>query len=331
MVNLKEFCQGVLRVVVWNFGLFGSLAVVGAEHVPVEPVVAGDPIRSVAAARKIPLEGIEQDPGRSEILVGDRSVVLVSLREGTAEEQWLLDFSVLGRPEVAADLPIAPPFTLHTSTGRQLHFGSRPVKTAVHVLGPLQREEKRLQLAVDRVKEARAGFLVNEEFLVLGLDRMGATMVRLRDSRRKKTEIGFGVSTTPFPAEKFEEVRNALEAQGVQEEDERAVAGAVPALLEFFRVISETPGLNNILFEVVDIPWWSLVRSGGRPNIGMNFLSNEIAQLDASEWAGADAYPTYTLPLMLMINNKPSLRVELIVVRPEGPGLALAGVMGIPG
>jgi len=250
-------------------------------------------------------------------------VALVTRQHGRKQTPWLVDFTVgvLNTDEqekmAAAD---ASGTTLHPSTGRELKFGFEPVAMNVVVVGPLATDEKQIERAVKRVEIKKTRLVVNGELPGLGLDRAATTIMRRRDN---SGTVGFGVTTgPPFPAEEAAANRARFETRGVTAEDERAIAGAVPALFEFFGIAVKTPGLREILFKAIDIPWWAMVTRLGNVSSHIAMPGAGIRTAEADD--GADV-----VPLKISINNQLALMAELVVERPHAPGSALAGITAI--
>lgn len=319
--GLNQWVSRLLSGILLGTSFLAAAEPVFPPHQAVEPSAA---IQAYAQAQDIPLEGQAAAADvTSTLQCGDRCVTLVTLQDGRKQTQWLVDFSV---DELNDDeqekLPEtdAANTTLHTSTGRELKFGFKPVAMNVSVIGPLATDEKRIERAVQRVEVKEARFIVNGEFLGLGLDRAASTIMRLRDNSGK---VGFSVTTgDPFPPEEIASNRQRFETRGVTAEDERAMAGAVPALFEFFGIALKTPGLREILFKAIDVPWWALVKSLGNVSSNINVHGPGIRTAGPSENA-------YVVPLKVSISNKLALMAELVVQRPQAPGSALAGITAI--
>lgn len=304
------------------------ICTLGGRWTAAESYHPGAAIRQLAQEQNIPMTGFAQVTDRAAVVPGDRCVALVSLREGGDIKQWLLDFEVVGTRsnEAKANDPTPPPF--YTSSGRRFEFGMTPVAMKVAAWGPLDQNERRPERAVSRVKVKQAGFLANEDYLGLGFDRMAATVLKLR---RLQTDspVGFSMRGEPFPEEQIRVVKAAFAERGVTEADERSIAGAAPALGALLNIVQGTPGLSDILAEVVDIPWWSLIKSGGRPEINLEFVSMKMARQEASSWEIANGREVYTVPFNLLLNGKIALEVALTTLRPQPPELALAGIVKI--
>lgn len=287
---------------------------------PIEHPAPSAIIRALAEREAIPLTGWETVTDRQQVAAGDRCIVLVTLTSGRREEQWLLDFTVAALTDdeiaVASGNPAAGA-TLYTSSGRELKFDGQRVALNATLLGPLRTDESRIERALDRVERQTVRLMVNGEFLALGLDQAAATILRLRDDSGK---VGFGLrADQPFPADEAAANRAAFDAKGITAADERAIAAAVPALGEFLGIAAGTPGLRNILFKVVDIPWWALIRDLGGVSTNINLDGARLHAL-------ADEPGRYVIPLTVAINGKDALVAQLVVGRPQPPGTALAGI-----
>ncbi len=279
----------------------------------------GAAIRLLAQQRALPLAGVAVDGERVRPEAGDRAVVLVSMRDEEEVEQWLITFAVATlNPEEKAQLSesSAEPFELYSSAGGHYVFELDPVAVDVWVAGPLDRDERRVERAVARVREHRARFLVNADFLGLGLDAAADTIVRLRDHTGK---VGLGIRNTAFGDEEVRATKARLEDRGVTAEDQRALVGAVPALLEFFRISAQTPGLKDILMEVLDVPWWALAKGLGNVSTNLN-LSGERLRV------APDGEGRFILPFAVELNDAPALMVEMEVGPARAPASVLAGV-----
>ena len=299
-----------------------TLAAKDPVYPPQDRFNAGPAIVELARKQGVPLTGIERDVERVRPEAGDRCVALISMSDDGRVDQWLLDFKVSDlseeeRKEVAEST--AKPFALHTSTGGFYEFANDPVAVDVWVAGPLRFDEKRVERALAKVQEKRARFVVNRELLTLGLDRAAESILRLRDQSGR---IGLGMRGEPFPEEETVVNKQRLLERGVTEADERALAGAMPALMAFFQITAQTPGLKEILMDVVDVPWWALVKGFGNISVNMNFDGNRLRP--ATDPAGE-----YVVPFGVTINEAPALMVEVQARAPIAPASALAGVTAV--
>lgn len=290
-------------------------------HEKVQPSAA---ISEYARVHEIPIQDHAPPPETGTPLrPGDRSVAVVSLRDGRKQNQWLIDFTVVpfsSEEHEKVTALAAQETTLHTSSGRMMKFGSQPVAISAVVIGPLASNEKRIERALQRVEVKRTRIVVNEQFLGLGLDRLASTILSLRG--RSSEQGFFATSGAPFPAEQVAKNRSIFDERGINAEDERAMAGATPALLQFFGIVLNTPGLREILFKAVDVPWWALAKSGGNTSPSIELDGKRMRPAKSAEGA-------YVVPLKISIAGKLALLAELMVERPEVPGSMLAGITAI--
>jgi hypothetical protein len=269
---------------------------------------------------------------RGRMAPGDAVTVLVNLSEGDELKQWLVDIEASRLQDSEKQRP-ASVARFFSNTGREHRFGSEPAALALRVLGPLT--------AADLGKKAsthpdvkRGWAVVSADYLGLGLDRVPATMLRVRALREADPTLPSGrlaLGPSPFPPAVVAETRRGADAVGITEADERATAGSFLALGEFFQIAASTPGLADVLKNVIDVPWWSIVRSGGKtPAIAFEMLPG-AAKLESREWTSfvAEQSGAYALPLELRLNGKPALRFQMAVVSPRPPLLVSAGIVGL--
>ncbi len=314
---------GVCAVVLFA----GEVDAAEAQNEPIYPphevFAPGAALLEVARRSDVPLTGIDQVLERQRVLPGDRAVVLVSLRDGDTVEQWLVDFQVaVLSEEERTNLAENPPqqMTLHTSTGRSFTFGFDPVAVEVWVAGPLKLSEKNPVRAADRAKTRRARFVVNGEYLGLGLDQAAEAILNLADAETGR--LGLEARNTEFGAEDTAANRQLLAERGLTEELEKSVVGAMPALMAFFNIAAQTPGLKEILFEVVDVPWWKVIKSLGELSTNFHFDGFRLRRVP-------DSPGRYIIPLGVDINGATVLRTELVAGRAYAPLTTLAGITAL--
>lgn len=300
-----------------------SLASLAADpiYAPQERFEPGPAIVELARQREIPLEGIEYDPSRTHPAAGDRCIVLVSLRTGKKVEQWLLDFRALkfsaqNLAKLAANPP--PSFTLHASNGVAYEMSRDPLPVQVWIAGPLRFDEKRVTRAVSRVKEHRARFVVNRHYLGLGLAGAAETVLRLRNDQGVEA-MGLSMGGTPFPEDQVQATLALLAERNVSEEDVAQLVRSAPALTDFFSITANTPGLRDIMFEVVDVPWLSMVSKLGVESINIGTDGANLRPVQSSPGR-------YILPSRVELNGELAMMLELIIEQPAAPASLLAGV-----
>ncbi len=308
----------------WVIGL-AAVGLVAKEPVfPVmEDFVAGAPLVALAQREGVPLDGFDvAADGRERPEAGDRAVVLISMCDDEELQQWLTEFRLveLNAGERAdVENAEAQPMSLYTSTGAHFTFERDMVAVEVTVWGPLEPDESRVERALAKVGRKEARFLVNAQFLQVGLDRAAETILRLRDATGR---VGIGMSGEPFPAEEVQATRARMEARGVTEEDVRSVVGSLPALVEFFGIAARTPGLRGILMKVVDVPWWALVKGLGDVNANIALDGKRLRRVPDHE-------ASFVVPFAVELNGAPALMVEVVAQPSRAPASVLAGVTAV--
>lgn len=309
----------------WLRALLGVSALVltlpGAE--PQEPtfnagllLIAG----TWAAGENIPLGGF--DPLREDgakARVGDTVVAVVSMQERQKPlRQWILTIeSVELTPEERA-LKSPPGETMHTISGLKVRFESERQALALRLAGPFYGDERAAKLMVD--KRSRA--LVKADFLGLGLDRTAQFLIRLRSSK-----LNYGISNNPFPPERVAKGKAEVEAAGLTPKDEEATAGFPLAMMAFFDVAQRTPGLDDLLFEMISKSSvvWSMVKSGGKLSPSFEASAKGAAEIALQRWE--PPVPGYLLPVQVTLNKKPLLNCVFTVTAPRPPLVTSAGVL----
>ena len=291
---------------------------------------AAEPMPDVlacAAAEGIPLTGIDApaDAADAQARAGDTLTVLITLEEPGRTRQWLASLCVAELTEEERARPAPAPLVMHSSTGAMHLFRGAPVALELVTHGPFEQRTDGRNRAPGAARRART--LVNAEHLALGLDRPCRAALRLAEVNRGRPESergGIGLSTQPFPAEQVAAARATAEAAGVTVDDERAFAGLMPALAGFFSVAESTPGLREIMFEIVEKPSaWSLLKRGGRVE---PFFSLNLEHVTVPP-PRADGREVYQLPVGLALNDRPALACTFEVTAPLPPLLTSAGIV----
>lgn len=261
---------------------------------------------------------------------GDRITSLVTLTNGSVLTQWLVEVSCVELNEEEKKLPPIPPTTFFTNTGTEGVLGGTRAALLVRVLGPFESNGSKSAKA-QPPKEQRGRMLVNADYLSLGLDRACEAVISVNAAKIKDPTLqpmAWSVRLKPFPAEETAVGRQQAAALGLTPERERATFGAMPALREFFGVMSRTPGLQDILKAVIDVPWWSIIKRGGDAPIAI------MPQFRYAEECAATSFKlgerkVYALPFQLSISGKPALVGKLAVTTAQPPLLTGAGIVGV--
>lgn len=267
------------------------------------PALLQPAVAAFARAHAYPISGIQELTGDSAGQPGDALTFLVTLGKSHRTEQWLVQLRIV-EPTARERASIRhSKLTLSSSEGQRFEFDT-DANTALEVRtagpfagGPAPPGEER-----------RARAMVSQDFLRLGLDRSCAALLR-RDAARKNVPKGVGT------------------APRLSDDEVRALVGIFPALFMFVQEIQSTPGVEDILWSIMDKPSiWSVVRHGGKVQIGINV--EEPTAIDPATWESPDP-PSYRLPVMISVYDQPALRCFLFVTSPRPPLVASAGIVGI--
>jgi hypothetical protein len=286
------------------------------------------------AAQKagIPTSGFDAPSSRTELWPGDTVTALISLTEREATKQWLVTFTADALGEQEKKSARKQGMRLYTSSGREFSFDDAAAALDVRIVGPFKGGGANEANSAREAKDKKARLLVNSVFLGLGLDRTAAAWMKVRETnanRKEKITWKWAAGGGKFPSEKTAAVRKIGDALGVTEDDERAMTGSLPAFVEFFTIASHTPGLDDILLSVVEVPWWSIIVRGGKdPDVGFQFTGRERL-IDPAQWNLPETAKVYAFTYILNLNQKPALACQMAVVEPRPPWLTSAGIVGL--
>lgn len=247
---------------------------------------------------------------------GDTVTALVTSVDEGKIQQWLVLFAgnELKPQEKKAERKVP---VLFTTSGRELRFGSTPAGVAIRTVGPFNANGKD-----DGVRDEWSGAIVTRDYLVLGFDSTALAMRKL--AAAGGTSLGFS-SRPPSEKEKAEANRARLEAAGIGLEDERAFAGGTMAMADFFRIAAQTPGVRDVLRQMLDISFKDLLKS---PQININ-IQAEVEDSTPEFWGLLPDEPCRTFCFRIDLNGVPRLMCRVAATRPMRPLQTVAGVVGI--
>jgi hypothetical protein len=99
-------------------------------------------------------------------------------------------------------------------------------------------------------------------------------------------------------------------------------------MLSFFQIASQTTGLRDIVFEMIDVPWMSLLGHGGKID-EVNFeLTPPFIELESAKWGLPATMKVNTLGTRMDLFKKPALLCRFAVVSPVAPLVNCAGIVG---
>ena len=291
---------------------------------PVPPCAA---LIAAAQASRIPLDRIDPLVESDQLDPGDSVTALVTLfGKGRGRTQWLVYLEAVVPSVAERSQKPAPPMVLYSSFGGSLKTLSDPAFVVVRTLGPFVDQPKRGTPAKSADKSAR--FALNKGFLGLGLNHAAAAFCGMKEA---KTHGSFVVRGTPFSEAKIAEGRKLAAKLRLTEQQEHALIGAVPALMSYFEIVRKTPGLSEILFDILDLPsTWSLLRNRGIKDFGFHFKGESVrARNGGAQWGLPKEASVYRFPVVLELNRRPALNLSFQVTEPDPPLLACAGVVGL--
>lgn len=295
------------------------------------------PVIQAVAKKEGIVGGRVADPvDRAGLQPGDSIAVLVSLTKGGDFFQWLLVMTCAELTVAERQRPPAKPIQLYTSLGADVVFTEDRAALVVRVLGPYKRvddfnDPAQLKLSVKDAKDVTTRILVNADFLRLGFDRACESVLVVREAMKTQPasrEFKWNIGTKPYPEDVIKEARTKADALGLTHERERAFVGAVPALQEFWRLASRTRGLQEIVKDVADLPWWSIIRKGGDVKSKLKPVFSASQRVTLNGLRGA-AETAYLFPFVLEINDSPALSCSVMAVDPRPPLLPSAGIVSI--
>lgn len=307
-----------------------------APNLDFDPAIFTPPsngIKTLAGEHNVPLSGISDFQERNHLETDDRVTLMVTSLNGDTTKQWLLSLRVseLTAKEKKRDLPAAQ--TLYSTSGHQFTFESDCAALALTTWGPVTGPgimETTVRFE-QRTDEARG--LINPVFLAIGLHNTGDALTKLHQARsdgRVDPERKIGILNTPVSEEVVRDGLELVTKAGLTLDDERAIAGSVPAMLEFFNVAARSHGLREIIWEIIDKPsLWSIIRHFGRVEAGITFHSKGVRHISSEPWGMPGSVELYQIPFTLNLNDEPALDCVMIVTEPRPPLLTSAGIIGL--
>jgi hypothetical protein len=278
----------------------------------------------LAAARSnnIPVQGLDSFSDGAKLNPGDSITALVILdQKGKRITQWLLYLKATAPDSLASTNNRR--IVMHSATGSKHEFVSTPAPVSLQTLGPFDASQRKRVL---KRQDKTASFKLDQGFLALGLDHAAIALMRLRQTGVKGS---FGFSDRPFSEAAIAKTLKSTKPIQLTMDEERALAGSVPALMSYFNIVQRTEGLSDILFELIDLPsMWSMMRKGG-VDTGFRFVNQNLGHGDSSAWNLPATAPVYNLPLVLELNKHPSLNLTFVVTAPRPPLLPCAGVVAL--
>ena len=148
----------------------------------------------------------------------------------------------------------------------------------------------------------------------------GSTM-RWRSTRRWPPRSGRTRGSSPSATSPFRPTRSRSPGAAPPSSDHRAGragprrpdAGPAPS---FLRIIVHTPGLAEVLLEVLDVSWWSIVRRRGKVDISITSGGTDVRELALSPWNIDRPGAARAEPFFVVLDGRPALTYRLAAVPP---------------
>jgi hypothetical protein len=307
---------------IWSFA--ASAAEVAPDFSKLSPLPPCPELVAAAQARQIPLDRIDPPGEAGRLEPGDSFTGLVTLCEkGGRRTQWLFYLTALpGSPkELAGKAP--EPLVLYSGRSNRLEFASAPALVRLRTLGPFAASDSRKKA---KLEDQSVTFSLNKGFLGLGLERAAATLSRMDAS---KTGGAFWYSSDPPDAAQVAKSRKADAFAHLTPEEDRALGGAIPALLSYVDVIQHTEGLEDIMLRVIEKPSiWSVIEHLG-VSADLMFDAKHLGPADLTPFGIGGHSSAYYFPMLFKLNHRLALTVTFLVTDSRPPLLSCGGIVGL--
>lgn len=273
-------------------------------------------------------DGITLAPQRTSIQKEDTVTLLVQSVDGRVLRQWAASLIMNPRkPEEKAYT--SPAESFHLNNGSIVEFNACQLDSmAIHVIGPYSQTK-----GSATAKDVWSGTLINPQFLALGLEATPAMFIRIdeqanADPSLKGRAFTINAGPKPYPPDQIAIHQTLMEPFAITKAEERSFAGCSPALMNFFGIAIQTPGVREILREIVDFSWLQFALHGGRIEVHFE-LTGPMQRLPATDWGLPPETPVYSIGMRVKLYGKPALLCRMALTRPRVPLLNCAGIIGI--
>lgn len=296
---------------------FTPLAAAGDNRMEIPSFQFAPPLSALmqkARELSIPVDGLDEPRPERGMRKGDSLTAQVTRVENGVQQQWLV-FLAVNELSATEKRRQPKPLQLYTSTGRDLTFERAFTGVPIRTVGPFSEQPK-----AKPPQDVWSGALVTPLYLALGLESACMAADKL-ESRR----LSFATDSHPFPEARTAAERARNEGAGFGLADERAYVGGLLALGEFMRIVQQTSGLREILFQMLDLPWTSFIR---QPPISVEFIP--IFGVGPGEpWGLAQTATCREFGLLLKLDGKPQLLCRIAVTSPHPPLQTSGGIVGV--
>jgi len=277
-----------------------------------------------AAANQIPVSGIGVPDPAVPPKPGDRVTYAIALHDQSGLREWLIDLSEV---ELSAAHRAAPPpgtRTVYSAIGGRYPIASAWAEENVRIAGPFYDKDSKPDGTLDRSTR----FLVHENYLSFGLNRTATYLLKIVAASRAGLNCQHlaNVQYRPFSAEEIEAAQAEAKGVPIGAQEDEAYAKTLPAMLEFFRIAEQTPGLKEIILQVLAKPsLWSVLRGGGHLNVNFDLNAVKIAQI--APRGRFIPTPIFSIPFEFQLNRQPALECNMVVTEPRAPLTTCAGIL----
>ena len=168
---------------------------------------------------------------------------------------------------------------------------------------------------------------MHENYLLFGLNWSAAYLIKVGAAVRARQDCSHlqAVRYQPFPAQDIAAAQAEAKRIGITAEEDEAYTKSLPAMVEFFRIAEKTPGLKEIILQILARPsLWSIIQRGG-----LN-VSFDLNALHTGQLAARGQYvptPIYSIPFEFQLNGQPALECNMIMTEPRAPLATCAGIL----
>jgi len=249
------------------------------------------------------------DPAAPVLRQDDKATLLVTVVDDRSIRQWLV--LLVANALKPNERQPRPALHYFSTTGHELSLERHPQAIAIRSVGPVRGSDAR------DCKDEWSGIIASQEFLLRGFEGVSPFMRKLAAHR---LEVGYAAD--PFPADK---IHPPPADAALTIEDERSFVGGSAALTEFLLLSGNTPGLRDVLLDLVDASWRDYVRG---LNISVNFIPDVDADA-AALWALPPDASCEAIAFVISVNGRERLLCRAIVTRPVGPFATTAGLLAL--
>lgn len=292
-------------------------------------------LEKYAATEKIPLGPLAMTADL-EARTGDTLVSLVTLCEGDRYRQWLVQATVVP-PNDSEQKKIARESAekvadYYSLLGTKISFDLSQAILEVRTIGPFASDDTKPRTPPDR----RARTPISVGLIRPGLDSFALGIHRVRlaatpDATASHRNLKYQFDTKPFPPEAVRAARAIAQDFNLTPENEKGILHGPCVLLSFFEVAQNTPGMKEILGEMLNrtsLGFSAILRAGNlKPDVNP-VIAGMGQRVETNLW-GPAMPPIYRGPIEISLAGKKALTSELWVTRPYAPLLNAAGILAV--